>query len=82
MMTKQHFESIAAVLKSLKPRVAQFQDNADAKLSLVQWEMYGAAQRQWKATVRAFAADSHRQNARFQEPRFYAACDADMMEAD
>jgi hypothetical protein len=59
MMTKQHFESIAAVLKSRRPA----DDDHDTHRCTA-----------WRDMVIAFAAMCVKENPRFDASRFYDAC--------
>jgi hypothetical protein len=68
MLTKQHFETIAAVLKSTKPEAAEY-DIFEAKRTAPQ-----AAFLQWQQIVTAMANRFEQMNPRFQRGRFYTAC--------
>lgn len=70
MMTKQHFEAVAAVLKSTKPATVEYSLFRDAPPRTAEQADYI----RWQTVVTAMANRFEADNPRFKRSAFYAAC--------
>lgn len=78
MISRKHFEAIAASLKAVKPIGPWF---VDSDISNKAQEWYEAHLEQWKADVEAVASELAKLNPRFDYSRFLSACGFKQREA-